>query len=64
MSKKSKKAKKDNKPRPIFVCPKCHAYWVSDYEHICWHCGIAGEPQKESAVRMMRWRENNENDKR
>ena len=59
MSKKSKKKKRDRKPRPIFVCPKCHAYWVHDYYHTCTVCGTVGEPKNESAVRLLRWRENN-----
>ena len=59
MSKKSKKKKRDSKPRPIFICPKCKAYWVHDYYHTCTVCGTVGEPQNESAARFLRWRENN-----
>ena len=57
MGKKKKKEKRDNKPRPIFICKKCHTYWISDYNPFCCHCHQMGEPQNESAVRMAAWRE-------
>lgn len=62
MGKKSKKRKKDNKPRPIFICSRCHAYWISDDDPICIHCEIYGDPQNESAVRMRRWKESESSD--
>lgn len=57
MSKKKKKEAKKNKPRPVFVCPKCGSQFVSDWDNVCWICKIPGEPKNEAAVRMARWRE-------
>ena len=59
MSKKSKKAKKMQKPRPIFRC-KCGAYWVSDADPICYHCNVPGMPQNESGKRLLKWRLTND----
>ena len=57
MGKKKKKEKRDNKPRPMFICKKCHSFWISDYNPFCIHCHEMGEPQNQSAVRMADWRE-------
>ena len=47
-----KKSKKD-KPRPVWLCPKCGMRWVS-CEPVCLLCEVFGQAQNEGAEKILK----------
>ena len=44
---------KNKKPRPVWLCPRCGMRWVN-CDPVCILCEVYGEPQNESAEKILR----------
>lgn len=53
MSKKKKQPIR-NKPRPVYICPRCRMLWVYDTDPYCLICKILGEPQNDGAKKTIK----------
>ena len=47
-------SKKQQQPRPVYICPKCSMEWVHDTDPICIICKVVGIPQNKGAEKTVR----------